>query len=106
MRTQLEKVSGERSRYSGTISRFGKKTSYGYTKETILLVDVRDESGTLITDHLWFNYTEGFLFAGVDVGDRVSFCARSKPYTKGYSRDDMDYKLSHPTKIEVEDSPS
>ena len=50
-----------------------------------------------------------FRFERIDLreGDRVEFCARVKEYEKGYAgrRDDVykpveiDYKLSHPTRV-------
>ena len=105
MRQILKETEGERARYSGRVERFGTKTSYGYQKRTFLLRDVRDESGKEITDHLWFNLTQGFIWSGCDIGDRVSFCARSASYLKGYFPEgqSVDYKLSHPTKIEIEE---
>src|SRR5258708_4401916 len=104
MRTKLKATVGKRARYFGRVERFGTKTSYGYLKKTLLRCDVKDEAGTLITEHLWFNLTQGFEDAALKIGDRVSFWARSAPYLKGYFDEGqtVDYKLSHPTKIEYE----
>jgi hypothetical protein len=109
MRKSLEKINEVRSTFIGTFSRSGVKSSFGYTKPTLLLVDVRDQStGEIVTDHLWFNLTKGFEALNLSSGDVVQFDARVKPYQKGYlgRRDDVwdkepeiDYKLSHPTKI-------
>jgi hypothetical protein len=108
MRKQLAKLDGVRGTFTGTVVRFGSKTSYGYTVRTLLLVNVRDLTDNPITDHLWFNLTKGFAALNLLPGDVVQFDARVKPYTKGYQghREDVfdcpvqqDYKLSHPTKL-------
>ena len=102
MRTELQKQKGERSRFSGVVVRFGEKHFRAHTKRTVLLRDIRDEHGHTITDHLWFNFTEGFEMAVMDPGDLISFDARVTPYWKGLDHCDLDYKLSYPTNIENE----
>jgi hypothetical protein len=76
---------------------------------TVLLKDIRDARGEMVTDHLWFNLTKGLAALNLRPGDTVRFDARVKPYTKGYQgyRDDVydrpveiDYKLDRPTKIQ------
>ncbi len=108
MRTELKRVEGERARFSGTFSRIGVKTSFGHTKQTVLLTKICDASGRLVADHLWFNLTKGIQALGLRVGDVVEFEARVKSYEKGYRgrREDVydspvstDYKLSYPTKL-------
>jgi hypothetical protein len=55
MRTNLKKQLGNRSSYSGIVSRYGsKKNWHGFPEPTILLVDVKDDLGNLVADHLWF----------------------------------------------------
>jgi hypothetical protein len=75
---------------------------------TVLLKDVKDESGNIVTDHLWFNMTKGFAQADLQACDIVEFRGRVEKYIKGYKgwRDDVyerpteeDYKLSFPTKV-------
>lgn len=109
MREKLKEREGKRRYYAATFKRFGSKPAYkGPPIKTILLVDVVNATGELITDHLWF--TCGKQFARLDLrpGDRVSFYARSAPYNKGYRgyRDDedlpdvsTDYRLSNPTMV-------
>ena len=98
-RKSLKNVgSEERHTFRGTFVRTGSKG--GYTRITVLL----------LTDHIWFNYTEGFKKLGLECGDEVEFDARVQEYKKGYWGDDekkakkrppasISYKLSHPTKI-------
>jgi sortase (surface protein transpeptidase) len=78
--------------------------------ETVLLKDISDLNGNLLTDHLWFNYTKGFKNLGeLNEGDVIQFDGRSKSYEKGYRgyRDDIykpietDYRFSHPTHVMV-----
>ena len=101
--------SEERHRFRGEFVRKGYKSGYNgsYPKETLLLVNIVDENGRKITDHLWFNYTKGFWKAHLYEGDIVEFDARVQKYVKGYFghkrnvhvKRKLDYKLSRPTKI-------
>lgn len=108
MRKNLKQLGEVRATFTGTFARIGTKSSFGYSKNTLLLTDVRDSTGKIVTDHLWFNLTKGFAELSLVPGDTVRFDARVKPYEKGYKgyRDDVydspietDYKLSHPTKL-------
>ena len=112
LRTQLAERNGKRGWFTATFARYGIKhgrwsvDEWGMPKRTVLLVDVRDEGGNPVADHLWFNLTQGFEDACLSPGDRVRFRARVKPYMKGYSETDedrpftVDYKLSYPTNVE------
>jgi hypothetical protein len=108
MRTALKKIDTERGSFTGTFAKYGLKSNFkGPSTSTILLVNIRDSSGLIVCDHLWFNLTKGFESAGTLVkGDRIRFDARVKRYRKGYvnqrikiDQSTFDYKLSHPTKI-------
>lgn len=111
MRTELKKISEVRTRFRGTFAREGKKSFGVHESRTILLTDVTEvQTGKVITDHLWLNWTQGFeAIAPLELGDVVEFDARVKRYTKGYFGWDEwkrlenppreDYKLSHPTRI-------
>jgi hypothetical protein len=107
-RLNLCKKEGKRSLYTGEFVRTGLKHGYMGDIVTVLLKDVRDESGRIVTDHLWFNMTKGFSQANLKAGDFVEFRGRVERYVKGYKgwRDDVydgpieeDYKLSFPTKV-------
>lgn len=108
MRQELKQKDDQRDVFTGVFKKYGVKSSYrGPSSETLLLVEVREADGTLITDHLWFNLTKGFEKLGMlKEGDRVRFEARVKKYKKGYvnrkigiDQSSFDYKLSHPTKM-------
>lgn len=110
MRTGLSKSEGERKRFTATFVRVGKKKNFkGYSEDTILLNNVVDiETQQRVTDHVWFTFTKVFEDAGIKEGDTIAFDARVKRYSKGYvnrslgmTRRSSDYKLSHPTKVEV-----
>ena len=107
-RGKLKKINGERATFRGTFIRVGTKPGWTRLEKTILLENVQDASGRVVTGHLWFNYTKGFMALGkLNPGDVIQFDARVKAYRKGYQgrRDDVykpvsvDYKLSHPTKL-------
>lgn len=107
MRENLMVKENERLKFTGVVERFGTKNGYMGEEPTILLLDVKDDEGNVVTEHLWFNLTKGFEKLNLLQGDKVQFVARVKEYTKGYRgyRDDVykpierDYKLSHPTKV-------
>ena len=102
MRTEMENKYGERDIFYATFVRKGSKRGWhGEEKPTLLFKDVRDQDGNIISDHLWFNLTNSFEDAFLIEGDIIRFTARVDVYTKGYERDDWDFKLSRPTKVEV-----
>jgi hypothetical protein len=107
-REALGESEGERSLYTGEFVRTGFKDGFKCPVKTVLLKDVKDETGRLITDYLWFNMTKGFEEANLKPGDIVEFRGKVEKYTKGYQgrREDVydkpieaDYKLSRPTKV-------
>jgi len=106
-RKALGKNEGERSLYTGEFIRTGIKHGFKGDIKTVLLKDVKDENGQLVTDHLWFNMTKGFEAANLDPGDIVEFRGKVEKYIKGYQgrREEVykppeaDYKLSRPTKV-------
>ena len=112
MRQQLEKIEDIRMTFIGIFERYGTKTNWnGYPENTILLKDVKNSIGKIVTDHIWFSLTKGFQKLGkFENGDVIQFQARVKPYIKGYvgrNEFDMridergiDYKLNNPTKIQ------
>ena len=109
MRKELKKLGSEdRYEFIGTFDRLGVKNGYKGVETTVLLTNiVLKETGDLITDHLWFNFTKGFANADLKQGDKVSFSARVSRYEKGYKgyKEDVycpvetDYKLSYPSKV-------
>ena len=111
MRHELKKINMQRNTFTGIFKRYGSKTNWhGYPEKTILLVDVRDSNGKIITDHIWFKNNKGFESLGeLKEGDRIRFDARVKDYVKGWhggkaemygeKRYEEDYKLSCPTKV-------
>lgn len=110
MRRALKIIgSKERHVFFGTFARYGTKSGYKGLLKTVLLIDVENEEGKLITTHLWFNFTKGFEKLNLQPGDKVKFNGRVKPYVKGYfgRRTDvfapieMDYLIEYPTKVSI-----
>ena len=94
MREQLASMLGEKLVVTATFKRFGWKVFRGqYEAKTLLLVDVRDESGKVMTDHTWFKCGKGFDRLHLKQGDEVQFHARVGTYTKGGS---YDFHLEYP----------
>jgi len=112
MRRQLANQAGERKKFHAVFARFGKKTNFlGHSEETILLKNVVDlENQQIVADHIWFTYTKSFQKLRLEEGIRITFEARIKRYVKGYinrkykiDHRQEDFKLSHPTKICLQD---
>lgn len=108
MRKPLAKMDGVRTRFSAVFERYGSKTNWnGYPVATVLLKDVRDASGKVLSDHVWLMETKAFKAAGpFAAGDVVSFYARVRQYIKGYvnrreyiDEREIDFKLGYPTKV-------
>ena len=109
MREKLSTINEVRKRFTGTFVRFGEKKNFnGFTEKTLLIEKIKEAGTTkILTDHIWFNYTQSFADAGfLKSGDLLEFDARVKAYSKGYVNSQLkinlrtqDYKLSHPTKV-------
>jgi len=108
MRRGLKEICEQRKKFIATFKRFGSKTNWlGFSEETILLVNVKDEKGKEVADHIWFHCTKGFeAIKPLSENDMIEFFARVKPYEKGYVNhrkeiddSELDYKLNNPTKI-------
>lgn len=106
MRTKLKQL-GDDKRYTfiATFERYGEKHSFGHSKETILLKDVKlIDTEDVLTDHIWLTVGKQLYELGNLVnGDIVQFNARVAPYWKknfycpeefGY-RDNFDYELDY-----------
>ncbi|MCL2813861.1 MAG: hypothetical protein FWD23_04600 [Oscillospiraceae bacterium] len=112
MRKQLAEKVEERETFTGIFVRFGIKSGWRGPEKTVLLCEIKNAENKLVADHLWFNLTKSFEKLNLQENDVVQFDARVKEYEKGYKgyRDDVykpieiDYKLSHPTKIKIIDA--
>ena len=103
MRKSLEEINEQRTLFFAIFERYGTKSGWkGYPEKTILLKNVSN-GVKIVTDHIWFTMTKGFDALGeLKQCDRIEFHARAKGYVN--YRDDIDeseidYKLSHSTKI-------
>jgi len=106
MREQLKQLEGRRARFRGTFVRYGIKNGWlGRKLPTVLLKDITDREGDVVTDHLWFSLTKSFEALSLQPGELVEFEARACPYWKGYrcwNEDlglELDYKLAYPTRV-------
>jgi hypothetical protein len=101
MLSQARKVlganEGKRGLCTGEFVRTGSKPAYKSGIHTVLLKDIKDETGRIVTDHQWFNMTKGFEQADLKLGDLVEFRATVKKYIKGY-KGRREYILYKPKK--------
>lgn len=99
MRKKLKQLGNQkRHTFIGRFERFGYKKRYRYYQPMLLLTQVAlSETGELITDHLWLNYTKGFLA----LGDLLQFDGRVASYVKGYfgTQQKLDYKVERPSQV-------
>ncbi len=107
VRRQLQEHDGERTRFTAGFVRFGTTSNRWnpYAIETLLLADVRFIDGRPATEHLWFKAGKWSKELELQPGMRIAFDARVSTYFKGYYRDELDYRLSFPTKAEVVERP-
>lgn len=112
-RTQLAKNDGKRRVFTGTFKRIGKKHG-SKSGATLLLVDIKNNRGDIVCDHLWINYTKGIAkLDSLFPGDVLKFNARIKSYKhakqdarekKGALTEDDYYDesgLSHPSNFKL-----
>ena len=90
---------GMRGLYTGEVVRTGSKPGYISGVHTILLKDIKDETGRIVTDHQWFNMTKGFEQANLKLGDLVELRETVKKYIKGY-KGRREYIFYKPTKAD------
>ncbi len=113
MREELKDRVGRRGSFTATFKRTGiRKNSFGVAV-TVLFIDLRDEAGTLVTDHLWFLRGKQMDELKLQPGERISFEATVTSYYKRAPRDgadypdwdddagrvEKDYKLIYPTRM-------
>lgn len=103
MRMALAKYKDQKQTFRARVQCFGSK--YGNEK-TVLLIDICDERGNRVCDHLWLGTTRSF--EGLEQGSTVVFAAKVAAYIKGYrGRKDgdwhkpieIDYTLTNLTKV-------
>lgn len=71
-----------------------------YIGKTVLLVDIRNSKGEILSDHLWFKMGKGFDSLKLKPRDAVTFEATVGTYTRGgRDSDDYDFKLEYPRKL-------
>ena len=108
MREELKDLTSKsRHEFVGKFGRTGFKSGYKGYKPTILLKEITlmDNNGnnTIVADHLWLNYTKGFLELGeLEIDDLIKFNARVNRYLKGPKYAKIpDYGLSYPSKVSI-----
>ena len=108
MRVELEKLNGTRVRFTGRITKYGRKRGYkGNYKETILLTNIRfKDDNKEATDHIWITVGVKLSSMQLEVGEEIEFTAIIREYYKGYisknkevSKQTLDYKLIYPGNI-------
>lgn len=66
---------------------------------TVLLHDVKDESGNIVASHLWLNRAKPFYEAKLVYGDVVQFTGLVMRYKKGAYGTITDFNIRHPSHV-------
>jgi len=80
----LGELEGDRSTFTGTFIRFGDMRGWkGKRKQkTILVENICDESGIMLTDHVWLNSNKVLELLNLRCGDTLQFSALVGDYWK------------------------
>jgi hypothetical protein len=95
-RIELRKYEFERRKFTGEFIRFGHTNNF---VTTVLLHDVKDESGETVASHLWLNKAKLFFEARLNHGDIVQFTGLVTRYKKGASGTITDFNIRHPSHV-------
>lgn len=101
MRTELQPLEKTRKTFTGTFVRFGLfKTKWGFYKK-VLLKNVKDTRGRLMTQHVSLSDPSDVrAFEGFGQGDVLQFSAVVYSYIKGYHGESIELKLTRPMGID------
>ena len=109
-RLELQPFVGQRTRWKGTVEKFGKRKARGYEQRgTVMINSVSEVESKTKTDHVWL--TDGRWSEGLIVGDVIYFDALVCPYRRGDIMDrwqdeegdeiEVDYRLTNPDRVVV-----
>lgn len=100
MRKQLAKIQdGKKHTFLATMERYGSYVdrATGEKTRTILLKNITDSAGTVLTDHVWIREDSYLKNSTLIVGKLYSFEAKVGTYDRG--RTARDYRLTKIRKL-------
>ncbi|WP_141505091.1 hypothetical protein [Paenibacillus luteus] len=100
MREQLQALEGKRSIFTGEFEKVSGKKEHSGSGPAVLLCNIKDQSGQLLADHLWIEYSQEFEAMKLKRGEQIVFRARVGQYQKGKTGQIVDYKLYYPSNIQ------
>lgn len=115
MRNELRAYEGQRMVFTGVVCRIGSRRPFRGSRKklsTILLRDVKNEEGEIITDHIWLDLTPPFVVVHPRYGDIIKFTGVVESYVRGISsihnfyntgKMSLDYTIHHINDISVID---
>lgn len=94
MRAILQKIENRVGIFTGVFKRCGITLNQSFpVKTTYLLIDIKDTTGKIVADHLWFIMDRCFkLIGNLQKGDLLQFKAKVVRYKK-YGKGTIDYGL-------------
>lgn len=109
-RKELQRIDGQRLRFTATLARRGERSGWGVRPVTTLLLTelARADTGQPLADHIWID--DGVWSSAIPAGAQIAFDARVGQYQKGYrgNRADIDapppsvdWHLARPTNVKM-----
>ena len=96
-RMKLREIEFERHTFTGEFVKFGHAANNLLT--TVLLQDVKDESGCIVASHIWLSKAKLFYQAKLNHGDPVMFTGLVMRYKKGLYGTVTDFTICCPSNV-------
>jgi hypothetical protein len=103
MRTELEKLNGQKCVFTGKLKLIRERKGHCNTPvKSMLLVGLRTKDGKPLTDHTWVTYNKKFQQLDLKEGSIVKFEATVKSYEiERNSVVETDYCLTYTTRVKL-----
>jgi hypothetical protein len=96
-RLKLREYEYERHTFTGEFVKFGHAANNAVT--TVLLNEIKDESGCIVASHIWLNRAKPFYDAKLTNGDIVIFSGYVMRYKKGVYGTTTDFKICYTSHV-------
>ena len=96
-RLKLREIEFERHTFTGEFIRYGHCAENSMT--TVLLNDIKDESGSIVASHMWLVHAKLFYQAKLNHGDPIMFSGIVMRYKKGLYGTVTDFTICNITHV-------
>lgn len=113
MRQELKNMCGEKHTFTGVVTRIGSRRPYNGSRKnlsTMLLREVRNSKGELVSDHLWLDLVPPFVAVHPSYGAIIQFEGVVESYIRGFSsrkrhyntgKMSLDFTIKHIDKVSI-----